>query len=208
MLFALIETRRASPLIELDLLAIPSFTGGVMSFFMFQWSKLAVFVFVVLYLQEVQHASPVNAGSIVMVAILPTLLTSLFSGKSADRFGSRLPLTAGLFLQGAALLVVGFAMIGAGRAVIVAALVIWGAAMPFAAVPARRALMGAVPKARQGEASGVNLTIQMLGGTIGVALCGALRIITGDYSSLFFLTGALLLAMAFVAWSMIERERA
>ena len=72
---------------------------------------------------------------------------------------------------------------------------------------ARRALMGAVPKSQQGEASGVNLTIQMLGGTIGVALCGTLRIVTGYYASLFFLTGALLLAMALIAWSMIERER-
>jgi EmrB/QacA subfamily drug resistance transporter len=207
MLFALIETRRASPLIELKLLAIPSFNGGVLSFFMFQWSKLAVFVFVALYLQEILHDSPINAGSIVMVAIIPTLLTSLYSGKSADRFGSRRPLMAGLFLQGTALIVVGVAMIEARHAVIVAALVVWGAAMPFAAVPARRALMNAVPKARQGEASGVNLTIQMLGGTIGVALCGTLRIVTGRYASIFFLTGALLLAMTLVAWSTIEHQR-
>jgi EmrB/QacA subfamily drug resistance transporter len=207
-LFVLTETRRPGPLIELSLLANPSFTGGVMSFFMFQWSKLAVFVFVALYLQEVLKDSPINAGWIVMVAILPTLLTSLYSGKSADRFGSRRPLTAGLFLQGAALIVVGFAMIKASHPVIVAALVIWGAAMPFASVPARRALLSAVPRAQQGEASGVNLTIQMLGGTIGVALCGTLRIVTGRYASLFFLTGALLLAMVFVAWSTIERESA
>jgi EmrB/QacA subfamily drug resistance transporter len=207
-IFVLIETRRANPLIELKLLANPSFSGGAMSFFMFQWSKLAVFVFVALYLQEVLHDSPINAGSIVMVAIMPTLLTSLYSGKSADRFGSRRPLMAGLFLQGAALIVVGFAMIEASHAVIVAALVVWGAAMPFAAVPARRALMNAVPKAQQGEASGVNLTLQMLGGTIGVALCGTLRIVTGHYASLFFLTGALLLAMAIVARSTIEHERA
>ena len=80
--------------------------------------------------------------------------------------------------------------------------------MPFAAVPARRALMSAVPKAQQGEASGVNLTMQMLGGTVGVALCGTSRIITGNYQSLFFLTGTLLLAMALVAWSTIERETA
>jgi EmrB/QacA subfamily drug resistance transporter len=207
-LFVRIEIQRPNPLIELNLLANPSFTGGVMSFFMFQWSKLAVFVFVALYLQEVLKDSPINAGWIVMVAILPTLLTSLFSGKSADRFGSRRPLTAGLFLQAAALIVVGFAMVKTSHELIIAALVTWGAAMPFASVPARRALMGAVPKAQQGEASGVNLTVQMLGGTIGVALCGTLRIVTGHYASLFFLTGALLLAMAFVAWSTIEHERA
>ena len=68
--------------------------------------------------------------------------------------------------------------------------------------------MNAVPKDQQGEASGVNLTIQMLGGTIGMALCGTFRIVTGHYASLFFLTGALLLAMTLIAWSTIEHERA
>jgi predicted MFS family arabinose efflux permease len=201
-----VETRRENPLIELGLLAIPSFTGGVLAFFMFQWSKLAVFVFVALYLQGVLKDSPIDAGFIVLVAVVPTLLTSLFSGRSADRFGSRRPLMAGLVLQGTALIVVGFGMVQASHAIIVAALIVWGAAMPFASVPARRALMGAVPKAQQGEASGVNLTIQMLGGTIGIALCGTLVVTTGRYDGLFYMTGALLLAVAAIAWRMIERE--
>ena len=177
--FTIAETRRANPLIELGLLAIPSFTGGVLAFFMFQWSKLAVFVFVALYLQDVLKDTPIDAGFIVLVAVLPTLLTSLFSGKSADRFGSRRPLMAGMVLQGAGLIAVGFGMLAASHAIIVAALIVWGAAMPFASVPARRALMSAVPKAQQGEASGVNLTVQMLGGTIGIALCGTLLVATG-----------------------------
>ena len=204
--FVVAETRRANPLIELALLRIPSFTGGVIAFFMFQWSKLAVFVFVALYLQEVLKDSPIDAGFIVLVAILPTLITSLLSGRSADRYGSRLPLMAGLVVQGVALIAVGTGMIVASHGVIVAALIVWGAAMPFTAVPARRALMGAVPKAQQGEASGVNLTIQMLGGTIGIALCGTLRLVTGEYASLFFMTGALLVATALISWMSIERE--
>jgi EmrB/QacA subfamily drug resistance transporter len=205
-LFTLIEKRRSAPLIELELLAIPSFTGGVLAFSMFQWSKLAVFVFVALYLQEVLKDSPIDAGLIGLVAILPTLLTSPFSGRSADRFGSRGPLTAGLVVQGAALLLVGLAMYASAHVVIIAALILWGAAMPFASVPARRALMGAVPRAQQGEASGVNLTLQMLGGTIGVAICGALLLATGDYGSLFLVTGALLVLTALVAWQIVESD--
>ena len=153
------------------------------------------------------HDSPIEAGFIVLIAVLPTLLTSLFSGKSTDRFGSRRPLMAGLVFQGAALIVVGFGMIEASHGIIIVALIVWGAAMPFASVPARRALMSAVPKAQQGEASGVNLTIQMLGGTIGVALCSTLLVVTGDYGSIFFLTGALLFVVALVAWRLVDRER-
>ena len=206
-LFVAVETRRSNPLIEIGLLRIPSFTGGVLAFFMFQFSKLSVFIFVALYLQDVLHDSPIEAGFIVLIAVLPTLLTSLFSGKSTDRFGSRRPLMAGLVFQGAALIVVGFGMIEASHGIIIVALIVWGAAMPFASVPARRALMSAVPKAQQGEASGVNLTIQMLGGTIGVALCSTLLVVTGEYGSIFFLTGALLFVVALVAWRLVDRER-
>ena len=172
--FAVRETRTARPLIELRLLLIGTFTGGCMVFFMFQFDKIVVFVFVPLYLQHVLHLSPIDAGLVVLVAVLPTLVTSLMAGRLADRLGSRIPLLIGLVLNGSAVAVLGLAMAYESYAMVLAPLVIWGATLPFLAVSARRALMGAVPKGQQGQASGVNLTLQMLGGTVGMALCGTL----------------------------------
>lgn len=56
--------------------------------------------------------------------------------------------------------------------------------------------------------SGVLGSVVLEETVVGVALCGTLRIVTGHCASLFFLTGALLLAMTLVAWSTIEHERA
>ena len=201
------RTERAldDPLIEVGLLKIATFTGGNLVFFMFQFNKVAVFVFVALYLQEVLHQSPIDAGIIVMIGIVPALFTSILGGKAADRFGSRRPLALGLLLNGVALLLLGAATSIDSIYAIVAPLVLWGAMLPVTAVTARRALMGAVPADKQGQASGVNLTIQMLGGTVGMALCSALLAATGDYGSLFYLTGALVLAVLVVAWVTVER---
>ena len=204
--FVVVELRRTKPLFELTLLRIRTFTGGNLVFFVFQWSKLAVFVFVALYLQDVLHDSPIDAGLIVLVAVAPTIATSLFGGKTADRFGSRVPLSIGLLLQGIALIVVGIGMYQQSHGVIIAALIVWGAAMPIVAVPARRAVMSSVPATHRGQAGGINLTLQMLGGTIGVALCSTLLLATHDYGSLFFMTGGALLVVMIVAWLTVERH--
>jgi EmrB/QacA subfamily drug resistance transporter len=205
-LFVVWERRTVHPLIQLGLLRSGTFTGAVLVFFMFQFNKVAVFVFVALYLQDVLHFSPIDAGLVVTVAVVPTLVTSLVSGRAADRFGSRRPLFIGMLLNGAALVLIAAATTADSVALIVAPLVVWGAMLPFIAVSARRALMNTVPKTQQGEASGVNLTVQMLGGTVGMALCGALLVATGTYWSLFLLTGALVFALLVIAWFTVERQ--
>jgi len=205
-LFWIIEVRRSEPLIEVRLLRIATFTGGNLVFFMFQFSKIAVFVFVALYLQNVLHRSPIEAGIAVLTAVLPTLVTSLVAGKLVDRFGSRRPLLMGLLLNASAITLVGLATAYESYAMIVAPLFIWGATLPLVAVSARLALMGAVPKSQQGQASGVNLTIQMLGGTVGMALCGTLLLETGDYRSLFAMTGMLTYLVLLIACITIERQ--
>ena len=47
---------------------------------------------------------------------------------------------------------------------------------------------------KQGQASGINLTIQMFGGTIGMAICGSILAATGSYRLVFLITGLLVLA--------------
>jgi EmrB/QacA subfamily drug resistance transporter len=205
-LFVVTELRRSAPLIELALLRIPTFTGGNLVFFMFQFDKIAVFVFVPLYLQHVLGRSPIEAGLTVLIAVLPTLATSLLAGRLADRFGSRRPLLVGLLLNGAALTLVALATAWNSHALIVPPLILWGATLPFISVCPRRALMSAVPQERQGQASGLNLTLQMLGGTVGMALCGTLLVATGDYRSLFLLTAGAIFAALLGAWFLVERK--
>lgn len=204
-LFTVTELRTSHPLIEIGLLRIATFTGGNLVFFTFQFNKIAVFVFIALYLQDVLHMSPIKAGIALLIAVVPTLFTSLLSGKSADRFGSRWPLLISLFLNGSALVVVGIVTSFDNYALLIAPLIVWGATLPFIAVSARRALMNAVPKLKRGQASGVNLTIQMLGGTVGMALCGTLLLVTGDYRSLFLMTGVLTLITVLCVWLSVER---
>ena len=129
-LFIVLERRTAHPLIQLGLLREATFTGGILVFFMFQFNKVAVFVFVALYLQDALDYSPIDAGLVVMLAVVPTLITSLISGRAADRFGSRRPLFIGLSLNGAALILVALATTVHHLALIMVPLMVWGAMLP------------------------------------------------------------------------------
>lgn len=204
--FYIYEVHNSEPLIELDLLSIRPFTGGVLSFFVFQFNKIVIFVFAAMFLQEKVGLSPINSGLLVMVGILPTLGTSFFAGKVADKYGSRKPLMLGFALNGLAVMLVAFLSFFETFWAFLP-LILWGATLPFCAIPARRALMGAVPKSKLGQSSGVNLTIQMVGGTIGIALCGGIIAATGAYWASFLLTGLLILSTLWVIHAMIKREQ-
>lgn len=205
--FVFVEVNSRQPLIDIGLFRIPAFAGGVTVFFMFQFDKIIVFIFVPLYLQQQLNLSPIEAGLPLVIAILPTLVTSLVAGRSADRFGSRRPTAAGLLLNGSALMLLGAAAAIESYAMVVGALIVWGTVLPFASVVPRRSLMSAVPQSHQGQASGVNLTVQMMGGTIGMAICTIVFTATGRYSLVFWLTGVLVLAAVAAAWKTFDRER-
>ena len=66
--------------------------------------------------------------------------------------------------------------------------------------PHRRGGDGA---AKPGER--VNLTIQMLSETIGMALCSAVFTVAGSFRLVFLVTGAVVLPTLPIAWRMIER---
>jgi MFS family permease len=204
--FVAIELRRAEPLAELDLLKIPTFTGGNIAVFVtFQFEKMIVFVFLALYLQRTLSRSAIYAGIVISVAIVPTLLTSRLAGKVRDRFGARLPLAIALVRTAIAVVAIGLSTIVDATAVIAYVLIGLGAVMPLIAVSARPALMGAVRPRKHGQASGVNLSLQMLGGTLAIAAGSPLLILTGSHWPLFVLTGLGTFGAALAAWTLIER---
>ena len=85
-------------------------------------------------------------------------------------------------------------------------LIVWGTIIPVLPVIARNVLLSAVPDDKRGQASGVNVSLQMLGGTVGVAICSVLLTMTGSYWPVFVVIGVCVLLMAPVSWETIGRH--
>lgn len=204
--FVFLERRIDAPLIEVDLFAGAGFTACNLIVFAAQFSKIAVIIFGALYLQHTIGMSPLIAGLALLVAVGGSPVTAAPSGKLADRYGSRRPTLAGLFLATAAVLWIGVAAAWETYLAMVPALLIWGAAMPFCFMPPQRAIMNAVPVEKQGQAGGIVMTSQLLGGTIGMAVCSTLYSMTQDYRVVFLATAGIMMVILIIGYFAIEHD--
>ena len=60
--------------------------------------------------------------------------------------------------------------------------------------------MNAVAQEKQGQAGGINLTAQFLGGTIGMAVSSTLLVTTGSFEIIFLAAAGLSLPVLVIAW--------
>jgi EmrB/QacA subfamily drug resistance transporter len=211
--FGVVETRVSSPLLPLRVfrvrnLAAANAIGVLWAAAMFAW-----FFLTTLYLQLVLHYSPLEVG----LAFLPAnLIMGAFSvGISArlvGRFGIKWPLSLGLLLAAAGLLLFARAPVGGQFAAdVLPAIVLLGLGTGMAFNPVMLAAVGDAEPSESGLASGVLNTSLMMGGALGLAVLasvaasrsqhllaaghGQLSALTGGYHAAF-LVGALFAAVA------------
>ena len=204
--FVAIEARKAAPLIDIRLFRNATFSIADLAIFTGQFGQMAVVVFVAIYLQHVLGMGPLDAGLAMLPGVLPLPISPIVAGRLSDRFGTRRPVLIGLLLFGLSLFGIAYAVWAESYALLVAPFIVWGCTMPLLYVPTRRAVMAAVPAAEHGEAGGISLTAQLLGGTIGVAVSGALLSATGDYGIIFLTAAILTTAVLVLAWFGLERQ--
>jgi EmrB/QacA subfamily drug resistance transporter len=213
--FALAETRVSSPLMPLRVFRVPNLAAANVIGVLWAAAMFAWFFLTTLYLQLVLHYSPLQVG----LAFLPAnVIMGAFSvGLSArlvGRFGIRRPLSAGLLLAAAGLLLFARAPVGGQFALdVLPAIVLLGVGTGMAFNPVMLAAVGDAEPSESGLASGVLNTSLMMGGALGLAVLasvaasrtqhllgarhGQVAALTGGYHAAF-LVGALFAAVAAV----------
>jgi MFS family permease len=138
-------------------------------------------------MQNVQGYSPVGAGLRFLPATVAIIITAPLAGRWASRIGSRIPMTIGLAMVGAGMLL----YLGVNE---FTPYLHWfwiqpiqGVGMGLTMAPMTAAVMSSVPPARSGMASATTNASREVGGTFGIALLGA--ILTARLNSV--MTGAL-----------------
>jgi EmrB/QacA subfamily drug resistance transporter len=202
--FVQIELHAKAPLIEVDLFRSPEFTTCNFVVFMAQYTKISVIIFGALYFQDKLGMSPLIAGLALVVAVVPEPFFALPAGRFADRAGARKPTLLGILLTVVATVWIAAAAPLSNYWIMIPALVLWGIGQPLLFVPTLRAVMNTVPVAKQGQAGGIVLTVQLLGGTIGMTVCGTLFAVTGSYWMIFLVTGVIAGITFLMAWRWIE----
>lgn len=156
--------------------AIANLAAGVMNL-----GTLGTLFVLTLFLQSVQHRSPLGAGVALVSLFAPLAVIAPFAGRLTGKIGARIPAVAGLVLAAAGLALLAWAQPGSSYlAVLLPAFLAWGVGLGVLTPALVAAAVSAVPARRSGLASAVNNTARQAGGAIGIAVAGAVAGQPGD----------------------------
>jgi EmrB/QacA subfamily drug resistance transporter len=172
--FVLAEMRSASPMFDLSLFRLPTFSGGSVAAFGISASIFALLLYLVLYLQDVLRLSALETGLRLLVVSGGILVTSAIAGRLTSQVPIRLLIGPGLVVIGVGLLLMRGLNVSSTWTHLVPGLIIAGAGVGFVNPPLASTAIGVVAPQRAGMASGINSTFRQVGIATGIALLGTL----------------------------------
>jgi len=172
--FVILELRQRVPMLDLTLFRNGTFAGANVVILMVGLAMFGVFFFVSLYMQNILGFSAVQAGAAFLPMTVLIILVAPIAGKLSDRIGSRWLMTGGMTLLGIQLLYYSTLGVNANFWDLLPALLIGGVGMSLTMTPSAAAIIGSVPTDKAGVGSAVMNSMRQVGGSIGVALIGAI----------------------------------
>lgn len=167
-----VERQVTSPLIKFNLFANRVFFASSVAQFTFVFFNCAALFLMPLYLQNIRNEVPYMVGIMLIPVPAMVALLSPFSGYLVDKFGARLPLVTGMFFFGLSGLIQMFFQPQTSVALLMIAFVLMGIGWALSMGPSATAAISSVSARYAGVASGVLWTIQVIGGSLGLALGG------------------------------------
>jgi EmrB/QacA subfamily drug resistance transporter len=172
--FVIVELRQSSPMFDVRLFKVPTFTGAQITAFAMSSGMFAQFLFLPLYIEDVLGYSAVATG----VRFLPLSLVSFVVAPIAGRLSARLPvrlfLGGGLAVIGVALLLMWGIKLDSGWTTLLPGFIVGGIGIGLVNAPLAATSVSVVEPRRAGMASGINNTFRQIGIATGIAALGAI----------------------------------
>jgi DHA2 family integral membrane protein (MFS transporter) len=172
--FVLHQLRSRTPMLDMGWFRNRHFSAAVVSVGLTFFALMGVTFFGVFYLQSVRGYSPLQAGLLLLPLAAAQLLVSPRARFVVDRFGVRATCATGMLLIAATF--AGFLLLGRDTGIWVLEVLSFfqGTGMALVMPPATVTIMGTLPREKAGSGSAVNNTFRQVGGSLGVAVLGAM----------------------------------
>jgi EmrB/QacA subfamily drug resistance transporter len=189
--FVAVENRVKAPIVQFDLLSDRNFLGAVVVALVVSFAMLGVFFFLALYMQDILGYSPLEAGVRFLPSTLMIVAIAPIAGRLADRYGPRWLIGGGLTLVAASLFTFSGIAVDSSYLDLLPGFMLLGIGIAMTMSPMTSAAMNAVPVQKAGVASGVLSMFRMVGGSLGVAVTGAIfqALVTSQLGTLLTGTG-------------------
>ncbi len=174
-LFLLIQRRAVEPILPLHLFRTSVFSVANAIGFIIGFAMFGSIIYISLYLQIVDNASPTSAGLRLLPLMVGVLSASITSGRLITRMGRYkvFPiLGTGVATVGMALL--GMLRVGTSGAVLSLYMFVLGVGLGLVMQVLVLAVQNAVPRRDMGTATTANTFFRSMGGSFGTAVFGAI----------------------------------
>ncbi len=172
--FVVVEVRHPQPVLDLRLFRNRLFGAAVGSATIFYAGAFFSYLQLPFYLLQARHFSLSQAGLLLVVSPSVMMILAPLAGRLSDRIGSRVLSTAGLLLSAAGSVLLALLGPASGIHDIVLAGIVMGAGNGMFSTPNTSTIMGAVPPAHHGTASGTQAVARNVGMVVGIALAGTI----------------------------------
>jgi Na+/melibiose symporter-like transporter len=172
-----LSRRGGSPLVDLDLFRVRSFSASLVTQLCFWTGQASFFVVLALYLQKGRGLHPLPAGLVFTILAAAYVFASAVAPGLSERHGRAVIASGALILAAGHLLLVGAVVdigVHGSLALLAPGLLLEGAGMGLVLAPLAGTILQTLNPDRAGEASGMLTTMQNVGNAIGVAITGVI----------------------------------
>lgn len=192
------------------LLRIRSYVAGTVVVSLIYFTAALTWLALVFYVGAVHNLGPTMTGLAFVLYGVWWLVLPPFTGRLADRIGVRLPMLWGATVGAIGFIVLAFASPAENLVLLGLGLCLIGVGVAFVIPAANAAAMGSVPAEDRGDASGINMTMRLVGSILGLvvgstllASAGRDEVIVGAQWS-WILAAALMILAAIVSMTAIR----
>ncbi|MEZ5075990.1 MAG: MFS transporter [Solirubrobacterales bacterium] len=172
--FVWVESRVRAPMVQFELLSDRNFLAAVVVALVISFAMLGVFFFLALYLQNILGYSPLEAGVRFLPSTLMIVAVAPIAGRLSDRFGPRWLIGSGLTLVAVSLFIFSGLAVDSAYLDLLPGFMLLGIGIAMTMSPMTSAAMNAVEVQKAGLASGILSMFRMVGGSLGIAVTGAI----------------------------------
>jgi EmrB/QacA subfamily drug resistance transporter len=172
--FVLVERHQRLPMLDLSLFRISSFRGANIVALLVSLGMFGVFFFVSIYVQNILGYSPTKAGATFLPMTCLIIVIAPIAGHLSDRVGSRWLMGAGMTLLGIGGLLYQRIGVHTSYWTLLPPMIVGGLGMGLTMSPMTSVAMASVPIDKAGVGSGVLNSFRQVGGSLGIALMGAI----------------------------------
>ena len=172
--FVVVEVVQREPMLDLGLLRLPTFTGGLLAAWSISAALFALFTYLTIYMQNTLGLSAVETGVRFLPLTVGIFVTAGIAGRLTSHVPRRLLIGVGFAAIGAGLLLMRGLTPSSGWTHLLGGMIVAGLGAGLVSTPLVSTAVGVVEPARAGMASGINSTLRQVGIATGVAALGTI----------------------------------